>query len=247
MKVFMDMEFTGLHRDTTIVSIGLVAEDGQTFYRETNDYNDKLVDEWINDNVMKHLNWVKDENRWDETVNHYQLTIELEEWLNNVGAGDPLEFWLDTGAYDWMLFCDLWGGALKVPAVVHYIPRDLSTFLYVMGIDPDINRSQFAGMEAPPEMGQHHALWDALVMKACVEELEKHQYAQNALPEHEDPPPEQPGPEDVPETDEPPEEQPPPEDEVPAVEVPPLENNGALENPPEVDADNQNATRTVTS
>ena len=39
MKVFFDTEFTGLHRNTTLISIGLVSEDGRTFYAEFNDYD----------------------------------------------------------------------------------------------------------------------------------------------------------------------------------------------------------------
>ena len=161
-------------RNTTILSIGIVAEDGEIFYRETSDYTSALVDDWINENVMKHLNWVKDGNRWSETVTHVQLREELEQWFATIAGDEQIEVWLDTGAYDWMLFCDLWGGAMGVPPVVHYIPRDLSTYFEIMGVDPDVSRMQFAEMELPPDgsMGQHHALWDALVLKGCYEKLE---------------------------------------------------------------------------
>ncbi len=33
-KVFFDTEFTGLRQQTTLISIGLVAETGETFYAE---------------------------------------------------------------------------------------------------------------------------------------------------------------------------------------------------------------------
>ena len=39
MKAFFDTEFTGLHKDTTLISIGIVMADGREFYRELNDYN----------------------------------------------------------------------------------------------------------------------------------------------------------------------------------------------------------------
>jgi len=35
-RIFFDTEFTGLHKDTTLISIGLIAEDGRTFYAEFN-------------------------------------------------------------------------------------------------------------------------------------------------------------------------------------------------------------------
>ena len=35
-KIFFDTEFTGLHQKTTLISIGLIAETGETFYAELN-------------------------------------------------------------------------------------------------------------------------------------------------------------------------------------------------------------------
>ena len=75
MKVFMDMEFTGLHKLTTIISLGAVAENGKQFYRELSDFNSYYVDEWLDKNVMAHLNWQKDGNRWTETVNKPQTCL----------------------------------------------------------------------------------------------------------------------------------------------------------------------------
>ena len=37
MKVFFDTEFTGLYKDTNLISIGLVSEDGKEFYAEIDD------------------------------------------------------------------------------------------------------------------------------------------------------------------------------------------------------------------
>jgi len=55
MKVFFDTEFTGLHKDTTLISIGLVAENGKQFYAEFTDYDREQCSEWIADNVIRHL------------------------------------------------------------------------------------------------------------------------------------------------------------------------------------------------
>lgn len=38
MKVFFDTEFTGLHKNTTLISIGLISEDRRIFYAELTDY-----------------------------------------------------------------------------------------------------------------------------------------------------------------------------------------------------------------
>lgn len=44
VKVYFDAEFTGLHRDTTLISIGLISESGHHFYAEFNDYNKDQID-----------------------------------------------------------------------------------------------------------------------------------------------------------------------------------------------------------
>jgi len=55
MKIFFDTEFTGLHQNTTLISIGLISSDGRTFYAEFNDYDENQVDDWIKDNVIANL------------------------------------------------------------------------------------------------------------------------------------------------------------------------------------------------
>ena len=49
MKLFFDTEFTGLHKDTTLVSIGIVSEDGKKFYAEFTDFDWESVhkDKWL--------------------------------------------------------------------------------------------------------------------------------------------------------------------------------------------------------
>ena len=51
MRVFFDSEFTGLRQDTTLISIGLVAEDGHMFYAELTDYDRNQVYPWLEENV----------------------------------------------------------------------------------------------------------------------------------------------------------------------------------------------------
>ena len=65
----------------------------------------------------------------------------------------------------WVLFCDLFGGAMKIPECVYYIPFDLATLFKVKGIDPDINREEYVGIIAGGN--KHNALWDAQMIRAC--------------------------------------------------------------------------------
>ena len=174
MKVFFDTEFTGLHQRTTLISIGLVAENGRTFYAELTDYDRRQIDPWLQENVIDKLTLKEyaslGEARTDEQFTFMGDTIGvrvwLEAWLKSLGE---VEMWSDVLAYDWMLFCQLWGHAFKVPSNVHYIPFDLATLLKLKGVDPDVNREEFAGLEAGDE--KHTALWDAQVIKACYGKL----------------------------------------------------------------------------
>lgn len=173
MRVFFDTEFTGLHQNTTLISIGLIAENGQTFYAELTDYNKSQIDDWLQENVIDNLFLVgKGVNR---TAN--LLTVKgptefvkkhLEAWITQLG---PVEIWSDCLSYDWVLFNQLFGHAFNIPDNIHYIPFDISTYLKLAGYDPDISREKFAGEISSDK--KHNALHDAKVIKACYERLNK--------------------------------------------------------------------------
>ena len=187
MKVFFDTEFTGLHQKTTLISIGLIAEDGRTFYAEFNDYDKKQVDDWLEKNVISNLlmeppppgeQEYYSKSRFKKEIPLTELSCvqmrggskeiqkELEIWLNESGS---VELWSDCLSYDFVLFNQLWGHAFSVPKSVYYIPFDICTQMKMAGVDPDINREAFAGMTDRTK--KHNALWDAKVIKACHEKL----------------------------------------------------------------------------
>lgn len=170
MKVFFDTEFTGLHQYTTLISIGCVTKDGCEFYAELTDYDRSQVNEWIQENVIENLTLCLRENRPQSARTQLHvgdtkfIAEKLGEWLGSLG---PVEMWSDVPHYDWVLFCNLFEDAFNIPDNVHYICRDLATFLESLGIDPDINREELAGLGDNGK--KHNALWDARVIKACYE------------------------------------------------------------------------------
>lgn len=171
----MDAEFTGLHQSTTLISIGLVAEDGEEFYAEFTDYDRNQVDDWLQQNVINNCRFLPYSN--------YKLTTEsqfvsgdgfaggtafirtcLEEWLSQY---ETVEVWSDCLSYDWVLFNQIWGHAFNIPKNVYYIPFDICTLMKVKGVDPDSNREDIADIEG----AKHNALHDARVIKACYDKL----------------------------------------------------------------------------
>src|SRR5690349_8227744 len=124
-KIFFDTEFTGLHQNTTLISIGLIAESGETFYAELIDYDETQVDNWIRENVVSKLHLKESVGFKDDTkhlmfkCNKEELKKYLERWFIRF---DKVEMWSDCLSYDWVLFCQLFGHAFKVPSNVYYIP-----------------------------------------------------------------------------------------------------------------------------
>ena len=161
MKLFLDTEFTGLHKDTTLISIGIVPEyNGTPFYAELNDYNAGQVDAWIKENVVDNLTG-------ENVVNTAELKAQLSLYIKWMGG--EVEIWSDCLAYDWVLFNDIFGHAFDIPKNVYYIPFDICTLFKMKGIDPDINREEFAGVEKSTK--KHNALYDARIIKRCYEKL----------------------------------------------------------------------------
>jgi hypothetical protein len=181
VKVFFDTEFTGLHQNTTLISIGFVAENEQEFYAEFTDYNKEQVNDWIQQNVLNNL-ILLDMVKRGETKNiqfnnkgtelYFGEKQYFKKHFNRwIAQFDTVEMWSDVLAYDWVLFCDLFGNAFCLPENIYYIPFDLATLLKINDINPDINREEFSEMLQYFTYKKHNALWDARVIKACYEKL----------------------------------------------------------------------------
>lgn len=198
LRIYYDAEFTGLNRKTGLISVGLVSDNGTAFYSEFTDFPQDQVTEWINDNIIRHLiigkgkgpkgHMFVNKTPVSEESPLYNFEIKgrtdmvqpkILEWLLNEAtvSNKQIQFFTDCYAYDWVLMNDLicdFGDALNIPKHINYIPIDLSTLLWTLGIDPDINREEFVG----PSMtftgmaqNKHNSLWDAYVIKACFEKI----------------------------------------------------------------------------
>lgn len=172
MKLFYDTEFTGLHQNTTLISIGIVSENGHTFYGEFSDYDKNQCDDWIKENVLSKCGNKKDNsgyiNRSIQCIsigNKVHIRHDLVCWLEQF---DNIEMWSDCLAYDWVLFCELFDGAFGIPKHIYYIPFDICTLFKIKGINPDVSRELFAGITISEK---HNALYDACVIKDCYYKL----------------------------------------------------------------------------
>jgi len=160
MKIYFDTEFTGLHQATTLISLGMISDNDRELYLEFVDYDRAQVNDWLQQNVIANLR-----GSASISVCRAEAIEKIQEYLESFN--EKIFMISDCLAYDWVLFCQLFGNALSIPDYIYYIPFDLSTAFMLAGIDPDISRKEFAYFEAT----QHNALDDARMIKACWHKL----------------------------------------------------------------------------
>lgn len=142
MLVFFDTEFTDFAEDAKLISIGLVAETGETFYAELSDtYTVDECSDFVIEHVLPRL------DGGDARITLKELSSILRGWLNC--SGQPVTLVTDSPPWDWywiqFLFRDAW------PHNLEGQPMDIG--LLADATDQD------------PEENQHHALEDAKAMR----------------------------------------------------------------------------------
>ncbi len=179
VKVFLDTEFTGLHQRASLISMALYVDDDTYFYAEFNDYSVRQLTPWIQENVISKLqitqtfSFVTDGEKVRMKGNKTQIRKALRIWLIQF---DLIEIWADVLAYDWVLFCNLFGGAFKIPENIFYAPFDISTLFRSKGLimpnskyGGDISRLTYVDVNGDGK--QHNALEDARIGKLCYDKL----------------------------------------------------------------------------
>lgn len=176
MTIFLDTEFTGLQQSAQLISLALVSMDGQWFYAEFTDYDTARLSDWHKEHVIAHLllkNAIEPAfagaNGYSVRGITHEIVPVLKEWLERFVQ---IEIWADVLAYDWVLFCELFGGSLYLPKQVSYIPHDFSTLLKIRGLDPNIPRESLV-QEWVKKYNEfkHNALYDAYLLRAAYQNL----------------------------------------------------------------------------
>ena len=196
MKIFFDCEFTGLHKNTTLISIGLISEDNKTFYAELNDYDKTQVDDWIKENVINNLLFKepgvdedehyiatrsKDNPIGNDLYASYSIELrgsidkikqELTQWLKQFNS---VELVSDVCYYDMVLFADIFGHAFNLPnnvgSACYDINQSISDY-YKIDINKAFDMSrEVIVKEAGKEINgdKHNSLYDAKVIKEIYE------------------------------------------------------------------------------
>lgn len=186
--LFFDTEFTGLRKDTTLISLGIVADNGKKFYAEFTDYDESQCDEWIKNNVINNLHLggmgdgISDIDEEPSGImvrgNKNYVSKELKEWISQF---DSIQFVSDVCHYDFVLLIDLLTGgktALDLPdnisAVCHDINSDIAKHYGISDREAfDKSREEIVSELCSNEVEgtKHNALYDVEVIKAIWEEV----------------------------------------------------------------------------
>lgn len=146
LKLYFDTEFTGLQKDTSLISIGIVSPSDEIFYAEFTDYDKTKVDNWCKENVIKNLCLSSSFNRHSKYQKFIQgtkeeISKELLIWLENLynlhkDYYSHIQFISDVSHYDFVLLIDLLAkNALEIPKYIcascHDINHDIAKYLKV--------------------------------------------------------------------------------------------------------------------
>jgi hypothetical protein len=140
VKYWLDTEFIEQPFRLDLISIGIVAEDGREFYAENRDVDWSRANTWTLETVRPQL-----EGRGEDTEN---IGYGVRRF---VGEDASPVFWGYFAAFDWVLFCGLFGSLSELPFDFPQVCLDVRQWAIALG-DPQL----------PTQVGpKHHALADA--------------------------------------------------------------------------------------
>ena len=155
MKYFLDTEFieNGPHHPIQLISIGIVAEDGRTFEAISNEFSAIRASAWVVENVLSKLS--RDVSLWLSLFSIKHLILEF------IGDDPNPEFWGYYADYDWVVFCQIFGTVMDLPASFPMHCRDIKQLCDEKG-NPQLPKQG---------KGEHNALADAKWNKLAWEFL----------------------------------------------------------------------------
>lgn len=142
MRIWFDTEFYENGRTIGLISIGMVREDGATFYGEA-DLAPELASqsEWLAQNVKPHLVGGK------SAMSREALRARIVEF-----AGEKPEFWAYYADYDWVVLCQLFGTMMDLPKGWPMYCRDVQQLCDDLG-GPSLPKQ---------DTTEHNAMGDAI-------------------------------------------------------------------------------------
>ena len=171
MRHFFDTEFIeygpdGKNKGTIdLVSIGIVSEDGGEYYAIHDGFDSSRANEWVKANVLTKL---------EEEITRKSSAQIRKDILEFVGFDKNPEFYAYFCAYDWVVFCWIFGTMSELPEHFPMWCRDIKQIMS----QNNITRDQLPSQD---EDGHHNALEDALWNKRAFRKIEDIVAKQNII------------------------------------------------------------------
>lgn len=148
MRYFLDTEFmeSGHLFPLTLLSIGIVAEDGREFYAVNAEADRTLANDWVKANVFPHIG-----------ITHRMRHVDIGHAISDFVGQDKPEFWGYYADYDWVVFCQLFGAMVDLPSGWPMYCRDLKQWCNQLG-DP-----MLPSQNSTEHNALHDARWDKQV------------------------------------------------------------------------------------
>ena len=178
-----------------LISIGIVAEDGRTYYAQSNQFDIKAAwdNQWLRENVLKsifnksnpyncpvdiqmQIGWNSfDFNNFKRRFKDSSKNLPTikREILDFVGFDTKPDFYGYYCDYDWVIFCWLFGRMIDLPKHFPMYCKDVKQMIDRM---PKHSVESFKN-ELPQNDG-HYALSDAMWVKQAHEKLLSNPYNQ---------------------------------------------------------------------
>jgi hypothetical protein len=155
VRFFVDLEFGDTAKVVSLISVGVVAEDGREYYAVSSEFDPLDVHPWVADNVLPQL---PPTPTWKARA---VIARELEEFF-----GDDPVWWAWFGAYDHVALCQLWGPMTSLPRTFPRFTMDVRQLW------------EHLGRPALPKQasGLHDALADARHVKVKYDALAEKAY-----------------------------------------------------------------------
>lgn len=155
MKYFYDTEFIEDGKTIDLVSIGIIAEDGRTYYAISKEFNPKKADQWVKDNVLSKLPQrysysMFDSHNMREKAMGWKSRKQIKEDIIAFIGEDKPELWAYYADYDHVVLCQLFGRMIDLPKNFPFYTRDIKQLCDSLG-NPKL----------PDQENEHNALDDA--------------------------------------------------------------------------------------
>jgi hypothetical protein len=182
VNFFLDTEFieNGANSPLYLLSIGVVSEFGNTFYKENLEAPLGLANKFVKENVFPHLELCKHPfNSFLKRVklinsdSPVRLLTDIQLDLLNFIRRETDEltkmpiFWGYYSDYDWVLFSQIFGSMINLPKGFPLYCRDLKQLMDFFSLD-DLTLDEYVGYKS-----NHKSINDALQIKDGYYKLEK--------------------------------------------------------------------------